>query len=252
MAIPQSTDPSIRYLSTTQAYDLWAAIYDTDGNFLQALDTIEMRALVPRMLTLLETSQLPRPWKLVDLGCGTGRNTAALLDIEGASVVGLDASPGMLQVARHRLEKLSGESGQLKLEVFDMLHQPDPPDSARGADAVVSTLVLEHIPADIFFHHVGQILNPGALLLLTNMHPEMGSLSQAGFTDTKTGEKIRPISFAHTLAQVEAAATKNGLEVIGQLEEKAVDESMVSMLGDRSSKWIGVTVWFGGIFRKKS
>ncbi|KIW99471.1 uncharacterized protein Z518_11210 [Rhinocladiella mackenziei CBS 650.93] len=251
MAIPQSPDPSIRYLSTTHAYDLWAAVYDIDGNFLQALDTIEMKTLLPRMLELLEKSPFPPPWKLVDLGCGTGRNTAALLEVKGATVVGLDVSSGMLEVARRRLGKF-GVEGILQLEIFDMLQQPSPPASAVGADAVVSTLVIEHIPADIFFRHVTQILKPGGILLLTNMHSEMGGISQAGFIDPQTGEKIRPTSYAHTVAEVEAEAAKNGLEVVGKMDERAVDESTVPILGERSQKWVGITVWFGGILRKKT
>ncbi|EXJ93271.1 hypothetical protein A1O1_01663 [Capronia coronata CBS 617.96] len=250
MAIPPSTDTSIRYLSTAQAYDLWADVYDTDGNFLQALDSIEIKTLMPRMLTLLEMSQLPRPWRLVDLGCGTGRNTAALLDIDNASVIGLDVSSGMLEIARQRLEQ-STLHGKLHLQVFDMLQQAEAPESAKPADAVVSTLVLEHVPADTFFRHVAQILNPGGFLLLTNMHPEMGGLSQAGFTDPKTGKKIRPTSYAHTLTEVQAAATENGLELLGRLEERMVEESMVPLLGNRSRKWVGVAVWFGGIFHKR-
>ena len=248
-AIPQAMDPSIRYLSTAQAYDLWAAVYDTDGNFLQALDTIQMKTLMPRTLGMLQTSQLPRPWKLVDLGCGTGRNTAALLGVQDASVVGLDVSPGMLDVARQRLGKVGAE-GKLTLEVFDMLQQSSPPESAVNADVVVSTLVIEHIPAEIFFGHVAKILKPGGILLLSNMHSEMGRISQAGFVDPKTGEKIRPTSYAHTVAQVEAEAAENGLKVVDKIEERAVEKSLVPFLGERSEKWIGVTVWFGGIFRK--
>jgi len=249
--IPQSTDPTVRHMSTSQAYDLWASVYDTDGNFLQALDTIEMKSLLPRMLALLETSPLPRPWKLVDLGCGTGRNTAALLGVEGANVVGLDVSPGMLQVAKERLEKI-GSKAQLTLGVFDMIEETRPPEASLNADAVVSTLVLEHIPVNTFFNHVSTILKHSGVLLLTNMHSEMGSISQAGFVDPKTGEKIRPTSYSHTVTEIEAAAARSGLELIDKIEERAVDRSMVPLLGERSGKWVGVTVWFGGIFRKKS
>ncbi|KIW13436.1 hypothetical protein PV08_08624 [Exophiala spinifera] len=251
-AIPQSADPTVRYLSTSQAYDLWSAVYDTDGNFLQALDTIEMKIFMPRLLGLLEASALSRPWKLVDLGCGTGRNTAALLEVKDANVFGLDVSPGMLEVARRRLEN-GGAKGRLSLEVFDMIEQDSASDSALNADAVVSTLVLEHVPVDVFFNHVAKILRPGGYLLLTNMHSEMGGISQAGFVDPDTGEKIRPTSYAHTIAEVEAEAAKKGFELIGnQIEQRAVDESLVSLLGARSAKWVGVTVWFGGIFQKKN
>ncbi|OCT45487.1 putative methyltransferase AN0656 [Cladophialophora carrionii] len=249
--IPRSADPTVRYLSTTQAYDLWSAVYDTDGNFLQALDTIEVRSLLLRMLDMLNDGPYTQPWKFVDLGCGTGRNTAALLEVGKASaVVGLDVSPGMLEVAERRLQKFHAE-GRLKLEVFDMLQATSIPESARSADAVVSTLVIEHVPADIFFATAGKILKPGGILLLTNMHSEMGKISQAGFIDPKTGEKIRPISYAHTTEEVETAALGNAFELLGPMEERAVDESMVTVLGERSQKWVGVTVWFGGIFRKK-
>ncbi|KAJ9601953.1 hypothetical protein H2200_013512 [Cladophialophora chaetospira] len=250
--IPQSTDPSVRYLSTSQAYDLWSVVYDTDGNFLQALDTIEMKTLLPRMLDILNDGSTPQPWKFVDLGCGTGRNTAALLEVKGASsVVGLDISAGMLEVARKRLQQFHAE-GRLQLEVFDMIHDSRPPEAACLADAVVSTLVIEHIPAEVFFATASRILKPGGMLLLTNMHSEMGKISQAGFIDPKTGEKVRPTSYSHTTAEVAAAASSNGFELLGPIEERTVDPSMVAMLGERSEKWVGVTVWFGGILKKKS
>lgn len=251
MAIPQVLDPSIRYVETAKAYNLWASVYDTDGNFLQALDTLEMRNLLPQALSLLEASTLAPPWKLVDLGCGTGRNTAALLEVANSTVVGLDVSPGMLDVARQRLTT-ADTSGKLKLEVFDLIEQASPPDIALGADMIVSTLVIEHVPADIFFRQAASILKLGGILLLTNMHSEMGAISQAGFVDPKTGEKVRPTSYAHTVDEIKAQAWKYGFEVVDKIEERSVDSSMVSQLGLRSGKWVGVTVWFGGLLRKTS
>ncbi|KAI1137842.1 S-adenosyl-L-methionine-dependent methyltransferase [Hypoxylon sp. FL0543] len=266
------TDPtfsSIRYLPTNEAYDRWAAVYDTDGNFLQALDTIELKELFPRFLRSIRS---PTPWRIVDLGCGTGRNTTLLLtvpDIE--EVIALDSSKGMLEVARSRLQQkvdgagsLNIEPGRtvpnLRLEVFDMLVSPSPPPSAQQADGVISTLVVEHVPLSTFFAHISQMLRPGGVLLLTNMHAHMGGISQAGFVDAETGEKIRPTSYAHTVADVLAEAKRWGLEVeeageAGEGEagvtERVVDENMVEKLGPRSRKWVGVTCWFGGLFRKR-
>jgi SAM-dependent methyltransferase len=248
--IPQSSDPSVRYMDTAQAYDLWAKVYDTDGNFLQALDTHEMKKLMPRLLDILQQDpeRLPKPWKFVDLGCGTGRNTAALLTVPDVDeVVGLDVSSGMLQVAEQRLKKVNGTEN-LRFDVFDMLKQDSPPDFATQADAVVSTLVIEHVPADIFFKHAAKLLKPGGLLLLTNMHGDMGKISQAGFIDPDTGVKIRPTSYGHSIEEIETAAKVEGFDVVGGIEERAVDKLMLSALGSRSEKWLGVTVWFGGIF----
>ena len=76
------------YLPTIDAYDLWAPHYDADGNFLQILDSHLLEDLLPQWL-----ASLPPSPKIIDLGCGTGRNTVKLLSIDGADVIGLDLSP---------------------------------------------------------------------------------------------------------------------------------------------------------------
>ncbi|KAI1846609.1 hypothetical protein JX265_009087 [Neoarthrinium moseri] len=261
MASPDPSFKAIKYLPTKEAYDRWAAVYDTDGNFLQAMDDIEMQALLPRFESAL---QMSKPWKLVDLGCGTGRNTALLLGVNGAQVIALDASEGMLAVAKKRLHELQsglmaagalGEAGHkahLQLAVFDLLASDEPPASATDADGVISTLVLEHIPLETFFRQASRLLKPGGVLLLTNMHAHMGGISQAGFVDMESGEKIRPTSYAHTVTDTIEEARKWGLVVDGEqgILERQVTEDLVETLGPRSHKWVGVTCWFGGLFRK--
>lgn len=159
----------------------------------------------------------------------------------------------MLDVAKGRLVKAAADietPAKFELGVIDLLKPSPIPKSAMNSDAIVSTLVIEHIPARPFFEAVSQALKPGGVLLLTNMHSEMGGISQAGFVDPVSGEKIRPTSYAHTVEEIVEEALRQGLEVIGRIDERAVDETSTEMLGPRSKKWIGVTVWFGGIFRK--
>lgn len=249
--------PPVRFLDHISAYDLWSEIYDTDGNFLQALDTIEMQHLLPKMLAQIPPS-CPPPWKIVDLGCGTGRNTTRLLDIPAAAVIGLDASSKMLEMAKSRIEKhlapVSGASRAapgVRLEQYDLLSSDHVPTCALNADALISTLVLEHVPLPTFFQKVSQLLKPNGLALVTNMHSDMGAISQAGFVDPKTGEKVRTQSYAHRLDDVVAEARKQGFEVVGEILERGVDEGMGEVLGVRARKWVGVKVWFGVCFRKK-
>lgn len=259
MQVAKSSDGMrhIRYLDPISAYDLWSEVYDTDGNFLQALDTIEMQTLLPRMLSQI-TSSAP-PWKLVDLGCGTGRNMTRLLDLPSSTIIGLDASPKMLKIARSRIDEHMAEISRAseaaqgaRLELYDLLGSYCIPSCALNADAIISTLVLEHIPLSIFFEKVSEILKPNGLALVTNMHSEMGAISQAGFVDPKSGEKVRTKSFAHHQADVVAEAQTKGFEVAGEILERAVDEKMSEVLGVRARKWIGVSVWFGICFRKQS
>lgn len=248
------TGKPTRYLEPTAAYDLWSAVYDTDGNILQALDTIEMRSLLPDLLSRLPHHQA---WKIVDLGCGTGRNSMQLLDIPEATIICLDASPKMLEIARRRLDEhmtalddTSTKAEASEAIVYDMLSSDPLPPSALEADAVISTLVLEHIPLFEFFRTLSQILKPGGFSLVTNMHSEMGAISQAGFVDPETGEKVRPTSYNHTLEDVIAEASRQEFQVVGAVKERAMDEEMAEMVGERAKKWVGVTVWFGVCFRK--
>lgn len=240
-------------------------VYDNDANPLQALDDIELSTLLPQFLALLEaqSSSPSSELKVVDLGCGTGRNTCKLLTIPRVrQVVGLDASAQMLALAKRRCEGLGGErlaSGShvadLKLELYDMLGDDAAertPETARQADAVISTLVLEHVPANVFFKTVAVILKPGGLMLLTNMHAGMGSKSQAGFKDPETGQKIRPVSYAHKIEDVLREASRWGLEPVGKVHEREARMSDVKPgpVGDRLRKWIGVNMWFGMVLTK--
>ncbi|TRX88070.1 hypothetical protein FHL15_011020 [Xylaria flabelliformis] len=263
MTQSRTADPpfkAVRYLPTNEAYDRWAKVYDSDGNFLQALDDLELKTLFPRFMMSIKSS---KPWRVVDLGCGTGRNTALLLGIPKCEIIALDSSKGMLEVAEKRLSitnpglKFAESQPNLRFDIFDMMATSSSPASVapHTADAVISTLVIEHVPLPVFFAHVAQILRPGGVLLLTNMHSEMGGISQAGFVDTTTGEKIRPTSYAHTVEELLLEARKHGLEVEIEEEgtgirETAVTEDMVGRLGLRSEKWVGIRCWFGGIFRK--
>ncbi len=240
-------------MDTTSAYDLWARVYDTDGNFLQALDTIEMKKLLPRLVSLIET---PKPWKLVDVGCGTGRNTVELLRIPDSEVIALDASPNMLALAQKRLEEASREltpAPAFRVGLFDLLEKEQGPPEGLGdptADVIVSTLVLEHVPLSTYFERCLGFLKPGGLLLLTNMHSEMGNISQAGFVDPASGEKVRPKSYPHTIEEILEEAGKHGLALVGEFKEESVKEENCEELGPRARKWKGIKVWCGGILRK--
>ncbi|KAL6235933.1 hypothetical protein BDW75DRAFT_125271 [Aspergillus navahoensis] len=266
----------IEYVETVEAYNKWAKVYDTDGNFLQALDTIEIKDLLPRFLALVQAQTDAKSsvtsgeqvLKLLDLGCGTGRNTLELAKSapKEAQVIGLDMSPGMLEVAKGRLQAQKVmdpvDGGRVVLGVYDLLSpQPESlPASLRrdaGASGAISTLVLEHIPLDKFFEGAAQLIRPRGYLLVTNMHEEMGRISQAGFVDVASGKKIRPTSYAHEIGNVIAAAERAGFEVVpldeGEVvKERRVEEEMVERLGSRARKWVGVRVWFGVCFRRRS
>ena len=77
---------------TRAAYDIWSETYDRDRNLTRDLDHEVTRAtLAPfRFSSVLE------------IGCGTGKNTALLASI-AAKVHALDFSDGMLAQAKNKV-----------------------------------------------------------------------------------------------------------------------------------------------------
>jgi hypothetical protein len=160
----------------------------------------------------------------------------------------------MLDIARQRCSTITAGStaptAPTEFHVFDALSGATPPEKACDAHGVLSTLVLEHLPIDVFFGSVKKLLaKEGGYLLVTNMHEEMGRRGQAGFVDVESGEKVRGVSFVYSIEEVVEEGRKWGFEVVGEVGERAVGEEDLEVLGERGGKWVGCKVWFGGVFR---
>jgi len=114
--------------------------------------------------------------------------------------------------------------------------------------------VLEHLPIEIFFLTVKKFLKSNGNLLLTNMHSEMGNISQAGFVDEVSGEKIQGTSFAYTVKEVVRESEKQGFKCLGEMQVRSITDSDIEkgIVGQRGRKWIGVKVWFGCVLRGPS
>lgn len=262
-AIPPKPSTPVQHIDTQAAYDQWASIYDTDGNMLQSIDDDELNALLPPLLSHIASHPNPSI-SVLDLGCGTGRNTARLLlhpwpGGKQISVTGLDFSAGMLAGAHSKLAPLAStlsDNITLRLEHCDPFPQPPSPPfdpsllALPPQNLILSTLVLEHIPLPTFFATLSSLLAPAGLAVITNMHSHMGSRSQAGFVNAD-GVKVRGESYVYELEQTVQAAKDAGLEVVSArergVEEKDVESGVV---GERGRKWVGWKVWFGVVFRK--
>ncbi|KAF8436415.1 S-adenosyl-L-methionine-dependent methyltransferase [Terfezia claveryi] len=193
-----------------------------------------------------------RPLSILDLGCGTGRNTQKLLSsslFSAHSITGIDASSGMLAVAQTRLPE------SVRLLQHDILTTPSPPPQVAGCTPVViSTLVLEHLPLEFFFRFISSCLPPlpeRGYVVLSNMHSEMGmgAISQAGFhAEEEGGTRINiraEAMYNHTVREiVEGASSVAELEVMGEVSEIGVEERNVERLGGVASGW-GRSCWWG-------
>ncbi|KAF2252236.1 S-adenosyl-L-methionine-dependent methyltransferase [Trematosphaeria pertusa] len=262
---PPKPSTPVQHIPTQDAYDQWASVYDTDGNMLQAIDDLELSSLLPSFLSMVLSSTYYPTLNLLDLGCGTGRNTARLLSFawppdRRVNITGLDFSRGMLDVAAKKLTPLVSATPNisLRLEQADCFptvsSQTSSPIPAvphlQPSKAVISTLVLEHIPLTPYFSTLSSLLAPGGYALVTNMHSEMGRISQAGFVNAD-GVKVRGESYAHTPQETAEEARRAGLEVV-TLKERVMEKSDVEggMVSDRGWKWVGIRVWYGMMLKK--
>lgn len=265
--ILQDTSASVQNISTQDAYNQWASVYDTDGNMLQAIDNLELDGLLPEFLSQIHpssaTSVPSNNLELIDLGCGTGRNTAKLLTHpwnQPVNVQALDFSAGMLDIAAQKLSPLIGGRENLNLKlcqadcfptVADKNKSPVPRvEGLRTCDALISTLVLEHLPLQDYFATLGALVKKGGYALVTNMHSDMGKVSQAGFVNAQ-GVKVRGESFAHTVAATVTAAKEAGFEIVIVKERSMTKDDVESgRVGERGRKWIGIQVWYGLVLRR--
>jgi SAM-dependent methyltransferase len=107
--------------------------------------------------------------RVLDIGCGTGRHTAAAFELPGAFVVGLDPCRADLPAARRRLELHEGlgrhGGGGWGLCAGNALKLP----FAAGAFGLaVCAEVLEHIPDDAAaLAEIHRVLSPSGALALS-------------------------------------------------------------------------------------
>ncbi len=174
------------------AYTQWAATYDTDRNLTRDLDQLVTRA------TLGERHYQ----SILELGCGTGKNTCLLAEI-GDRVHGLDFSAGMLAQARAK-----GFGPTVTFSEAD-LTQPWP-CADRSADLITCNLVLEHI-ADLafIFAEAARTLAPTGHLFICELHPFKQYLgSKAAFEQDQ--ERIELPAFVHHISEFLDAAARAG------------------------------------------
>lgn len=180
-----------------RAYDRWARTYDTDANTTRDLDAEVLRrsSLVIDDLDVLE------------LGCGTGKNTGWLAE-RARHVTAMDFSPGMLEVARTRVPP-----DRVKLVQYDVRERW--PIEAASVDLVIGNLILEHLSnVAPIFAEAARVLRPGGVMYSCELHPYRQLRGgQAHFTDEWSGEVVFAPAFQHTIAEYVNAAVAAGLMI---------------------------------------
>lgn len=183
-------------MNVKDAYNNWAAQYDTDLNKTRDLEAVSLR----QTLSNIDFTSC------LEVGCGTGKNTEWLA-AKAKEVLAIDLSEEMLNKARNKTYK-----GNVSFLQFDMNETWD--FTNRQFDIVVFSLVLEHIKdIDNIFNKVSEKIKPGGYLYIGELHPfKQYTGSKAKFETDKGTQLVT--CFTHHVSDFTKAANKNGFQII--------------------------------------
>jgi ubiquinone/menaquinone biosynthesis C-methylase UbiE len=187
-------------MSIQNAYNEWSEIYDSNTNLTRDLDQEVTR-------DTLANQQFE---SILEIGCGTGKNTAFLVQI-GTSVHALDFSQGMVEKAKEKVQ-----TGNIRFSIVNLIKRWPCEDGAY--DLITCNLVLEHIQ-DLthIFSEAARALKPNGKFFINELHPfRQYQGTQARF---ERDEKIIEVeAFTHHISDFMNAAAANGLR-LGKLNE---------------------------------
>ncbi len=183
-------------MNIQNAYNEWSGIYDSNENLTRDLDQKVTR----------ETLAGQHFESILELGCGTGKNTAFLAEI-GMNVHALDFSEGMVAKAREKVK-----AGNVRFSMADLTKRWPCEDAAY--QLIICNLVLEHIKdLSHIFSEASRTLRPNGRFFINELHP----FKQYGGTKARfeRGENIIEVDvFVHHISEFTNAAEANGLKLV--------------------------------------
>ncbi|MDX2215583.1 MAG: class I SAM-dependent methyltransferase [Oculatellaceae cyanobacterium bins.114] len=191
-------------MSVQDAYNHWSTTYDTDINLTRDLDQAVTR----------KTLSDSRFQSVIELGCGTGKNTLFLAEI-AETVHAMDFSANMLQRAREKIESTL-ETNNVVFSVADITQSWAYDD--QSIDLIVCNLVLEHIEdLSFIFSEATRCLVKGGRFFVCELHPfRQYQGKKANFQ--KGQETVEISAFVHHISDFFNAGQQNGLQ-LNQLKE---------------------------------
>ena len=140
-------------MNVEKAYNPWSVQYDTNENKTRDLDK----------KSTIETLSRYDFDNVLELGCGTGKNTKWLLQ-KANKIIGLDFSQEMLHLAK---AKITNSKVQFKKNDLTKSWEVE-----NGfADLITSSLTLEHIKnLDHIFKEANRTLKKDGLFFISELH----------------------------------------------------------------------------------
>ncbi len=126
----------------------------------EALGITELRARFLRY-TRAAYARIPRPQRVLDIGCGRGTSLLQLADLHGGQLVGIDIEASAVAELTQRLER-EGLHGRVQMSVCSLL---DTPFSDGSFDLLWEEGVLHLLELDRGLAECHRLLRPGGHLV---------------------------------------------------------------------------------------
>lgn len=141
-------------MTIDQSYNAWANQYDTNENKTRDLEKI----VAQKTLGNLNFK------KILELGCGTGKNTEWLAK-KTESLLAVDFSAGMLYRAKQKIN-----SPNVTFQLADINKEWDIENNS--CDLITCSLVLEHVQdLNFIYLQASSKLRSGGLFYICELHP---------------------------------------------------------------------------------
>ena len=191
-------------MDISNAYNSWAAQYDTNDNKTRDLEALTLKKLLSG-----------KTFKhCLEVGCGTGKNTEWLLTICD-QITSIDVSQGMLEIAKNKIK-----STKVNFTKADITK--DWTFAKTTYDLVTFSLMLEHIEdLHAVFHKVSKVTATGSQVYIGELHPFKQYAGSKARFETETGTQVLTC-FNHHVTDFIQAANASGFQLL-QLNEQFDD-----------------------------
>jgi ubiquinone/menaquinone biosynthesis C-methylase UbiE len=182
-------------MNVETAYKAWSEQYDSNENKTRDLEGISLR----------ETLGSIAFDKVLEIGCGTGKNTVWLAE-HAKEILAVDLTPEMIEIAKSKvnLPNVKFQIGDIT-QNWDFVKEP--------YDLAVFSLVLEHIEnLDLIFEKLAQVIKKEGFVYIGELHPFKQYAGSKARYNTLEGEQV-VTCFNHHVSDFTEAAKKYGFEI---------------------------------------
>lgn len=177
--------------------------------------------------------------RALDVGCGDGVLSRALA-ARGLDIVGIDVSPGMVELARARTK----HDASIEYRVADILTAEVP---AASFDVVLAVSVVHHVPLDVIIPRLVELVAWGGVLLVQDVEIRPGvwnlPINATALAVRRVRQLVTPVRMTRRVAAAYAAHGANERYLAADEVEAAYRPLLANAHVQHHLEWRYTVVW---------